>query len=283
MPRLAVLGSPIEHSLSPVLQNTAFRLLGVPFEYGRVEVRAGGLPDFLRSLGDDWVGLSLTMPLKREVIPLLDEASPLVTSLGVANTVVIAGATGPASPRHLTGFNTDVDGITRAVLARSDVRHREATIVGGGATAVSALAAARELGVEHVTVHLRDPSKAGSLAALAERLGVVLATAPLSDLGGSGPVGFVLSTLPGGAEVPAVHPAGPDSVLLDVAYDPWPSPLARAWEERGGIAVSGLDMLVEQAIGQVRLFTGRAQDAPLPDEDPLRVALREAVGLPGRV
>lgn len=151
--RLAVLGSPIEHSLSPRLQGIAYDRLGLPFDYGLAEVVSGSLAAFVDSLDESWRGLSLTMPLKREVVPLLDEASPLVRRLGVANTVVLSQVDGS---QHLSGHNTDVDGITRAVASRlagagasagaGALRVDQTLIIGGGATAASALAAVADLG-----------------------------------------------------------------------------------------------------------------------------------------
>jgi shikimate dehydrogenase len=274
--RLAVLGSPIAHSLSPVLHQAAYELLGLRFEYGRAEVSSGGLADFLGDLDDTWLGLSLTMPLKREIVPLLDSSSALVDRLGVANTVVLSTRDGV---RHLAGYNTDVDGIVRAVQSRHDVRHERAAILGGGATAVSALTAAAELEARQVSLFLRDPTKAGELTQLASTLRVGLEVLPLDSLDDAPAFAFVISTLPGGITLPLIAPETPDSVLLDVAYDPWPSPLAAAWERLGGRTVSGLDMLLEQAIGQIRLFSGRGQEEPLPSEGSLRSALRSAVGL----
>ncbi|MCU1529171.1 MAG: hypothetical protein JWP75_2934 [Frondihabitans sp.] len=275
---LAVLGSPIAHSLSPVLHRTAYEILALPYEYGRAEVASGGLSGFLDGLELDerWLGLSLTMPLKREVIPLLNSSSALVDRLGVANTVVISA---PSGVRHLAGYNTDVDGIVRAIQSRHDVRQERAAILGGGATAASALAAAAELESTEVSLYLRNPAKAGELTALAETLGVRLEVLPLDSLDDAPAFAFVISTLPGGIRLPVIAPESPHSVLLDVAYDPWPSSLASAWERLGGRTVSGLDMLLEQAIGQIRLFSGRAQDDALPDESRLRSALRAAVGL----
>lgn len=274
--RLAVLGSPIEHSLSPTLQSTAYRLLGLDHEYGRREVASGELPDLLNSLDDSWLGLSLTMPLKREVVAMLDSASPLVRQLGVANTVVFSGT---GAGRTMAGHNTDVDGITRAISEAHEGRHERVAILGGGATAVSALTAAHELGARSVSAFLRDPSKAQELEAVASALDIAFAVDSLSSAPASGPHDFVISTLPGGVPLPEMTPSSPDAVLLDVAYDPWPSPLASAWRASGATAVSGLDMLVEQAIGQIRLFTGRAQDEPLDGETGIRQAMRESVGL----
>jgi len=277
--RLAVLGSPIGHSLSPVLHRAAYDLLDLPFDYEAVEVGSGGLPAFVADLDARWRGLSLTMPLKREVLPLVDELSPLARRLGVANTLVVE------NDGRRTGHNTDVDGIVRSVAA---VRQEapvapgglHATVLGGGATAASALAAVHELGADRADLHLRDVARAGDLVALADDLGLELVVAPLADLDPGEPRDLVVSTLPGGAaDDLLVTPAGPGAVLVDAAYDPWPSRLAERWRTAGGLACSGLDMLVEQALGQVRLFSGRRQDDPLPDEARVRTTLRTAVGL----
>ncbi|WBM79999.1 shikimate dehydrogenase [Cryobacterium breve] len=275
--RLAVLGSPIGHSLSPVLHATAYGLLGVPFDYSRAEVRTGELTAWLAALDDSWLGLSLTMPLKREVLPLLDTTSPLVDELGVANTVLFTTDTATGR-RRLHGFNTDVDGIVRTVTALDPAS--SAVILGGGATAASALYAAHVLGAGEITVYLRDPARAAELVALGDRLGVPVQLRRLGELAGAGPLPFVISTLPGGvADGLDLRPVGAGSILFDVAYDPWPSPIAEGWAAAGGVVFSGLDMLVEQAISQVRIFTGGEQDEPVPGEAGIRAAMRAAVGL----
>ena len=280
--RLAVLGSPVGHSRSPVLHTTAYTLLGVPFDYSRAEVGSGELTSWLASLDDSWLGLSLTMPLKREVIPLLDTTSPLVDELGVANTVLFTTepSTTAGGRRRLHGFNTDVDGIVRTVSTVDAGRRPSAVILGGGATAASALYAAHELGAGEITVYLRDPARAAELSALGERLEVPVLVRRLDDLDAAGPLSFVISTLPGGvADGLALRPLDAGAILFDVAYDPWPSRIAAGWRAAGGVVFSGLDMLVEQAISQVRIFTGGEQDVPLHGEAGIRAAMRSAVGL----
>jgi shikimate dehydrogenase len=275
-----VLGDPIGHSLSPTLHAAAYRVLELPFEYGRHEVASGGLAAFVDGLGDEWRGLSLTMPLKREVLPMLDRTTPLVDQLGVANTVAFRTE---GSTTVLAGANTDVDGIVRPVEALGHVPGR-ATILGGGATAASALSACLRLGATDVRAYVRDTARAGHLVDLAVRLGVTLELDTIDGLATSGEHGFVVSTLPGGAaDGLHVTPSGPDAVLLDVAYDPWPSTIAERWRAAGGRTLSGLDMLVEQAIGQIRFFVGGDVDALLPDEDEVRVAMRTSAGLPAEI
>jgi shikimate dehydrogenase len=281
--RLAVLGSPIAHSLSPALHRAAYAELGLDWHYDRAEVASGELEQFLhetRGAGAPdpartWRGLSLTMPLKREVLPLLDTVSPLAASLGVANTVVIDDD----GRRH--GHNTDVDGIVRTVEAHHDARPESATILGGGATASSAIWAAWQLGARSFSIHLRNPMRAGELTSLASELGGDISIAPLTELGALAPLDFVISTLPGGvADELSLRPRSASSVLFDVAYEPWPTRIASSWAADGGIAFSGLDMLFEQAVSQVRLFTGLPQEARLDHEDRVRTAMRAAVGLP---
>jgi shikimate dehydrogenase len=275
--QLAVLGSPIAHSLSPTLHAAAYDVLGLPFSYGRHEVASGGLAAFVAGLGPEWRGLSLTMPLKREVLPLLDRTTPLVDELGVANTVAFRRE-GPSVV--LAGANTDVAGIVRPVAALGHVPG-EAVVLGGGATAASALTASVRLGASLVRLFLRDTAKAGDLVLLAARLGVTLEVHPLEDLATAEPMGFVVSTLPGGAadDLPLV-PSGPDAVLFDVAYEPWPTRASTAWSAAGGRVLNGLDMLSEQAIGQIRFFLTGDEDELLPDEAEVRRAMRTAVGLP---
>jgi shikimate dehydrogenase len=261
--RLAVLGSPIEHSRSPLLHAAAAEVLGLDWRYGRVEVTEATLPAFLEGLGPEWVGLSLTMPLKRAVLPLVLRHEPLVDRLGLANTVRLG-----ADP-HLA--NTDVGGI-EAVL-RDEPPARTALVLGAGATAASALVALRRLGAERLVVAARRPEAAGEqLGGLADRF-VGLSEAVIAD------ADLVVSTLPGHVEFDVPLPASvADAPLLDVAYSPWPTSLGARWLAAGGRLLHGLDMLIEQAVLQVRVFTDSDPEVPMPDEPAIRAAMRAAVG-----
>ncbi len=222
-------------------------------------MRPEGLRAFLDGLDDSWAGLSLTMPLKQDVLPLLDEVSALARATGAANTVVL----GPAGR---TGDNTDVHGIVAALAEAGVDRVADAAVLGGGATAASALAALARLGCRAPVVLVRDLDRAGPLRAAARRLGVepvleVLAPHRLRQ------ADVVVSTLPrGAADGLAPLVSGAPGVLLDVVYDPWPTPLAAAC---GGVVVSGAAMLLHQAAAQVELMTG----LPAPVE-----AMRRALG-----
>lgn len=265
--RLAVLGSPIRHSRSPDLHAAAYRELGLDWTYERAEVPEATLPAFLAGLGPEWRGLSLTMPLKRAIVPLIAERDPLVGRLGLANTVLL----GPIAPRL---FNTDVAGILGAVRGVGLVRAGRVVVLGAGATAASALEAATLLGATERIVAARNPARARAALGPGATDVVALAEARLES------ADLIVSTLPSGTDAPV---AVPDEVtgtpLLDVAYDPWPSALGGAWTAAGGVLVHGLAMLVEQALVQVRIFTAGEPQTPLPREDAVRSAMRTAVGL----
>lgn len=251
--RAAVLGSPIAHSLSPVLHRAAYRELGLDWTYDAIEVSADGLPAFLAGIDDSWAGLSLTMPLKEAVLPLLDQVSPLAQAARSANTVLVG-------PGKRTGDNTDVAGIVTAVrTAHPDAEIGSATVIGAGATARSAAAAAIELGADRITVVARRPEAAGEVVATVRTLSPGASTQVLPwdadddilhrDL--------VVSTVPGDAAATLCHrvPEQP-AVLMDVTYHPWPTALASAWAAAGGGVVPGSAMLMWQAAEQVRLMTG---------------------------
>ena len=255
--RAAVLGSPIGHSLSPSLHRAAYAALGLPWTYEAVELTPAGLPGFLAGLDDAWAGLSLTMPLKQTVLPLLTTCSELVGVTGAANTVVLRGG-----QRH--GHNTDVAGIVAALREAGLATARTGAVLGAGATAASALAALAGLGCSAVTVHARSPERAAGLHPVAEQLGVTLQIALLTD-GFAGPdCDVVVNTTPAGALEALVATARPSvcgPVLLDVVYHPWPTQLAALFTAAGATVVPGLAMLLHQAAAQVELMTGRP--APL--------------------
>lgn len=258
--RAAVLGSPVAHSLSPVLHRAAYAELGLQdWTYDAYDVDAAALPGFLDGLGDEWAGLSLTMPLKTAVLPLLDRLSDLARDVGAVNTVLLG-------PDGRSGENTDVPGLVAALREHGVGRPHRAWVLGGGATATSALAALRELGVADPVVVVRDAARAQPLLAAAARLGVrpVLRPWSAAALADAGEGDLVVATTPrGGTDALAADlPARVAATLFDVVYDPWPTPLARAWAAAGGAVLGGLDLLVHQAVLQVALMTRRRVDEP---------------------
>lgn len=256
--RAAVLGSPIAHSLSPVLHRAAYRELGLSeWTYDRHEVDEAALPAFMERLDATWAGLSLTMPLKRAVMPLLDEVSATAASVEAVNTVVLA-----AGGRRL-GDNTDIPGMLAALSERGVRQVERASVLGAGATASSALAALSRICTGEVTAYVRSRARADEMRGWGERLGVTVRTAAWEDAAAAFEAPLTVATTPAGTTdaLAAAVPERPGT-LFDVLYEPWPTPLATAWAARGGAVVGGLDLLVHQAVLQVEQMTGRSP-APL--------------------
>jgi shikimate dehydrogenase len=269
----AVLGSPIEHSLSPRLHRAAYEWLGLSWTYDAVDVTAPALPQFLAGLGPEWVGLSLTMPLKEAVLPLLDEVEPAALLTRAVNTVVLE------SGRRL-GFNTDIDGLVDVLRRHRFAAGTPALVLGGGATARSAVAALARVGASRVTVVTRRASAGADLVALGADLGQDVVARGWADAvpllrEAAGAADLVVSTVPLGAtdDLAVPGPLPPNALLVDVLYESWPTPLGQAWAAAGGTAVGGRDLLVAQALEQVRLMTGE----PVP-ADVLWAALADQAG-----
>ena len=247
--RCAVLGSPIRHSLSPTLHRAAYQHLGLTWSYEAIEIRQPELAGFVHGLDETWRGLSLTMPLKEEAARLATHTSTTVDVTGVANTLLLDSG-------RVDAHNTDVAGV-RAALGEHGVEHvTHATVLGSGSTAASALAALASL-TTTVAVVARSADRARPTLDVAARVGLSCRYVPWESAQRDLAAPVVLSTTPAGSTdnlVPLV-PTTP-GLLLDVVYDPWPTPLAAAWAHRGGAVLSGLDLLVHQAVDQVVLMTG---------------------------
>ena len=295
--RAAVLGHPVAHSLSPVLHTAAYRALGLDgWLYGVHDVTEGALEGFLRDVDAGWAGLSLTMPLKQVVIPLLDHVDPLAEAVGAVNTVLFSSAGGSSAGGSAagrtgsgavttTGTNTDVHGIVAALREGLGARGvADAVILGGGATAASALAAVAELGCVSPRVFVRSLDRIGPLREAVARMGVRPSFEVFDERATTSALAAadaVVSTTPKYAADQWAPPltelltaAGekPRGVLLDVVYDPRPTALQSAWAALGADAVGGERMLLHQAAEQVRLMTGRPAPLTAMDEA-LRAAL----------
>ncbi|MFF9800544.1 shikimate dehydrogenase [Streptomyces rochei] len=256
--RAAVLGSPIAHSLSPVLHRAAYAELGLEgWSYDRFEVDEEALPGFFDRLGPEWAGLSLTMPLKRAVIPLLDTISETAASVDAVNTVVLT------EDDRRTGDNTDIPGMVAALREHGIEKAETAAILGAGATASSALAALTRICTGEITVYVRSEARAAEMRGWAERLEADVRIADWADAEEALRAPLVVATTPAGT-TDALAGAVPEmpATLFDVLYDPWPTTLAARWSAYGGAVVSGLDLLLHQAVLQVEQMTGRSP-APL--------------------
>jgi shikimate dehydrogenase len=253
-----VLGSPIAHSLSPVLHRAAYEELGLDgWSYDRFDVDEAGLPAFFEELGPEWAGLSLTMPLKRAVIPLLDEISETAASVDAVNTVVFT------EDGRRVGDNTDIPGMVAALREHGIEQVDSAAILGSGATASSALAALARVCTGEIVAYVRSEARAAEMRGWGERLDVEVRTADWADAAEALRAPLVFATTPAGTtdSLSSAVPERP-ATLFDVLYDPWPTDLAARWSGYGGAVLSGLDLLVHQAVLQVEQMTGR-RPAPL--------------------
>jgi shikimate dehydrogenase len=252
--RCGVVGSPIAHSLSPVMHRAAYASLGLDWAYDAIEVPAGSLASFVDGCDQTWVGLSVTAPLKREAAEHAVTRSPVVDALGVANTLI-------GGPDGWHAVNTDVPGAVAALRERGIESVDSVRFLGGGATVRSLILAVRELNAKSIEAWVREPANfAPTEGVTVRRLGD-----PMDE-----PVDLLISTIPADAVPPeAVESAG---AVFDVVYDPWPTFLISAAAAAGLPVVTGLDLLAHQARLQVELMTGEAVDVDL-----LRDAALEAL------
>ncbi|MBF6073767.1 shikimate dehydrogenase [Nocardia beijingensis] len=266
--KAAVLGKPIAHSRSPQLHLAAYRALGLDWSYERIECSAEQLPGLVDGLGPEWVGLSVTMPGKEAALAYADERTDRAVLVGSANTLVRSEAGWLADC-------TDVDGVLGALRGGGVTDLTDGVVLGAGGTARPALLALSELGAKSVTVVARDAGRARGALELAGRLGMVASLAGFDAAALHGicaAAGAVVSTIPATAAAVVAPAVAEAPVVLDAIYNPWPTPLAEAVARAGHTVVSGLQMLLNQAYGQVELFTGqpapRAEMAAALDEGP---------------
>jgi len=264
-----VVGSPIEHSLSPALHNSAYEYLGLDFAYGKNEVPAGGLSDFLAST--DAAGVSVTMPLKNEAFDLAVSHDDDSLTTGVSNTLVRTAS-------GWRGFNTDVYGICQALSIVSEPR--VTAVIGSGATSRSGMVALSKL-FPKTEVHLisRNQDAGVELEVFGQRLGLNVSMKP-STVQTLMPADLVLSLVPAGSYVELWEEIqrsrnSSSGTLFDVAYNPWPSKAGLAWNL--STVISGIEMLIWQAIEQVQLFASANTSIGKIDRTALYSVMKAAV------
>lgn len=274
--KFAVLGSPISHSKSPAIHLAAYRVLGNDWEYGRAEVLRGGLRKFIEELEPGWNGFSVTMPLKEDATRFADELD---------NSAKVTGATNTLYQNEFgkwIGFNTDVFGIVSALNNAGLAKVEHALILGSGATAVSAAAAlALHSPGAKLKIFARNHHTAKKLVSFAKERGLK-ASITKNLARASKKAQISISALPAHAlddeakSLAAARLWKPGGVLLDVAYNPWPSELAKAWSSRDAQVISGIEMLIWQAVAQVRIFRTGDPSLELPNEIAVVEAMRIA-------
>ena len=242
----AVLGSPIGHSLSPLLHKRAYEILGIPANYQAIELTpANAYAFFSRALVENWTGFSLTMPLKETIFDLTDELDfqiePMARRIRSANTLIREGST-------FRAISTDCSGFARLL---SNCKKERVAIIGGGGTARAALGALDGDALE-IDFLLRSAERSNLLStiALTSKLGFFDMRHPLEGYD------LVISTVPEGAsdgiarilefQIP---------VFCEVLYNPYPTELLAKAMSLGGETIDGMDLLVEQALDQIVEFS----------------------------
>lgn len=273
--RAAVLGKPVAHSLSPVLHGAAYRALGLAgWSYDRVAVTEAELGGYVAGLGPEWAGLSVTMPGKRAALACAELATDRARAIGAANTLV------QVEPGKWRADSTDIDGVSgalREAAGSHSLGGGVGAVLGAGGTAAAALGAFAELGLDRARLIVREPARARQTVASAHRVGIDVDVLRWSDADFAAVAEesvVVVSTVPAAALEPHVRELAAARCLLDVIYDPWPTPLAEVVFARGGTLATGLHMLLHQAFGQVEQFTGAS--AP---RAAMRRALAAATGM----
>lgn len=274
--KLSVLGSPIEHSKSPAIHTAAYRVLGLNWEYQMNEVRKGGLRPFVEALEPEWLGLSLTMPLKEEAAKFAASLDKAAEATQAVNTLV-------RTDDGWAGYNTDVFGIVQAVHQANLPSIDTVLVTGSGATATSAVAAIRQLApMAKVKVFARNPQTRAELIAFAASL-ELRASVANSFTRSAKTASLVISTLPAGAmdelaaKLSKKRTFKPQGAIMDVAYRPWPSAIAGVWNSAQMPIISGLEMLLWQAVAQIRIFLNGDPTLPLPNEVAVIEAMRHSL------
>ncbi|MEY4349081.1 MAG: hypothetical protein RL719_378 [Actinomycetota bacterium] len=274
--QLAVLGSPIGHSKSPAIHAAAYKELGLDWNYGRHEVDEESFGSFIES-HSEISSCSLTMPLKSVAYEFAlgvgAEIDEVASRLHSVNTLVRDGD-------KLRAFNTDVFGVIETFRTAEVPSPATIAILGSGATSRSVLLAALTYfdGIERVNVFSRNSDAAAETLQL-------LSASPTGDIEGQwlpleaaadfGGADLTCNTLP--AEVAAgieVDVPLSDGWLFDVAYNPWPSAISRGWPE--GNRISGIEMLLNQALAQIRIFVNGDPSIALENEGHVFAMMRAA-------
>ena len=264
--KAAVLGYPISHSLSPVLHGKAFELLGIAGSYEAIEVESGGLAQFLKSLGQSYDYLSLTMPLKEEVLDIAKdsgiEVDELAQRIQSVNTLIRKGSGWSAT-------STDGSGFIKA-LANAGYDHFNSVLILGAGGTARAVAGALDDIADNVAVMGRSVRRNAGIAACFRK--VVPELIVWDDQIDLRQFDLVVNTTPSGAAdlVAEYIPSKVEGLLFDVLYKPWPTLIARRWSDGGGKVISGLELLLYQGIDQINLVHPLGQK--IIDSD-LRLAL----------
>jgi len=254
-----VAGNPIRSSLSPIMMNTAFRRETVNAVY--LALQANKLSDLLKLVHEIPIqGLSVTMPLKQEIMAHLEKTDPLSAKIGACNTVL-------RQDGKLYGFNTDVAGITGPIEKRMSLRGAKALVLGAGGAARAAVFGMRDKGAE-VFILNRTAETAQKLAKQSGSKAIkkdALAKTTFDIIVNATPIGMA------GVKGAPILDAGDlnTKLVFDLVYNPLETPLLRLARQQSIPIITGIEMFVQQGARQFEIFTGK----PAPEEEMLRVVI----------
>jgi shikimate dehydrogenase len=247
----AVLGSPIAHSLSPLLHSLAYEYLGVSARYEAIEVKARELEGYLSTT--DKNALSLTMPLKEEALKIADVVSDIATRISCGNTLSLSDGVW-----NLT--STDVAGFDFSLKMHGLSQIKSVLIIGAGATARAAVASVSQM-ANSVSVISRNPDREPAMNQ-ASLVDITYLPWKLTDQINT--ADLVINTTPDRAAdffVPSIE--NPNGTFFEVLYNPWPTAMSKIWSDSNNQVIDGLDLLIHQGISQVEIFTGLSVDREL--------------------
>ena len=244
----AVLGSPISHSLSPLLHNTAYQFLEIEASYKAFDVPSGRLRDFLSGDGADLNSLSLTMPLKEEALSIADSVSAVSMQIHSGNTLHKVDG-------HWSLTSTDVEGFSHALAFNGKDAKGKVLIIGAGATARAVVAACDGVS-DTVSIINRTPDREQALRKSGPDLDIEFlswtSSIDFSDYD------LVVNTTPGDtASIFVDQIKSVESTFFEVLYNPFPTQLLNTWRKTGGLGIDGLELLIHQAISQMEIFSGQ--------------------------
>lgn len=252
----AVIGDPIDHSLSPALHNAAFTFLGLDCTYIAYRIPKGELEIGIESLKKVGIsGFNVTIPHKIDMMRLLDEADKECALVGATNTVVNSNGI-------LKGYNTDVDGFLDPIRRRKiDCKGAEVLLVGAGGAARAIVAAFAKEGASKITVTNRTRQKAENIIAFAKQLGLGSEFSDLADAGEiAGKFRFVINATPVGLKgmgIPvSTRNLNKNSIVYDIVYMPVETPFIKQSKEKGANIIYGWEMLLAQAMNSFKIWTG---------------------------
>ena len=274
---VGIIGSPLDHTLSPAIHNAAFDHMGLNWCYVTMPVSEGCLREAIEGLKAlRFVGVNVTMPFKTEVLPLLDEVAMFAESVGAVNTILV-------DKGRLIGYNTDGRGFYMALVRDLgyDVRGRKVLIMGAGGASRSVAVSLALAGCSSIAIVNRSPEKSRQLAEIVKKSApgieitwlspnencdvvvaesdIIINATPLTDFHGSAlrvPVALLNSS----------------QVVCDLNYPVYQSPFLQEAEARGARVMDGKGMLLYQAAAAFEIWTGL--DAPV---EVMRVALHKAL------